>query len=279
MRLDLDTMHNQDEFDVYFARAAKEDEEEKAAEVRRGSLPMQNPSLQVDRSPYPRRTRSCKLPSRRTRASRAGSLSPRDVSKSPRRDSSAHEASPNRELLYAQESSLRAPSPRTGVSHSAPHSRSSSWKKAKRPRSFKDLQEAHMDGGKARARSGSIPMEECISSKLEELKIIQSEDCCVVRNFAISSKGIVNRGDSFKRKSNQSVCSEPPEAEVGDQSKQGNGGSSVGSGGAPFMNSVLVLGCHGVGKTALLQQFMTSEYMGAVETNFGESFVFILSNI
>ena len=32
---------------------------------------------------------------------------------------------------------------------------------------------------------------------------------------------------------------------------------------------VLVMGEEGVGKTALLQQFMTSEYMAAVQTNFG----------
>lgn len=32
---------------------------------------------------------------------------------------------------------------------------------------------------------------------------------------------------------------------------------------------VVVLGEEGVGKTALLQQFMTSEYMAAVQTNFG----------
>lgn len=33
---------------------------------------------------------------------------------------------------------------------------------------------------------------------------------------------------------------------------------------------VVVLGEEGVGKTALLQQFMTSEYMAAVQTNFGQ---------
>lgn len=39
----------------------------------------------------------------------------------------------------------------------------------------------------------------------------------------------------------------------------------------PSPYRVLVLGCHGVGKTALVQQFMTSEFLGAVETSFGKS--------
>ena len=36
------------------------------------------------------------------------------------------------------------------------------------------------------------------------------------------------------------------------------------------MFKVALVGAHGVGKTSLLQQFMTSEYMGAMETSFGE---------
>lgn len=45
------------------------------------------------------------------------------------------------------------------------------------------------------------------------------------------------------------------------------GGGVNGIGERPV--KVVVLGEEGVGKTALLQQFMTSDYMAAVQTNFG----------
>lgn len=44
--------------------------------------------------------------------------------------------------------------------------------------------------------------------------------------------------------------------------------ASVGEAGSKPVK-VLVMGEEGVGKTAILQQFMTSEYMAAVQTNFG----------
>ena len=41
-------------------------------------------------------------------------------------------------------------------------------------------------------------------------------------------------------------------------------------GDAAPVKKVLMIGDRQVGKTALLQQFMTSQYMGAAETSFGE---------
>lgn len=255
-----------DEFDMYFARAALAAEVESSScqdPARRGSLPGESPNhLTVDKSPVPRRTSSCKYPSRR----RQGTTPNRESSRSPQR------LSPGGTPSYATESSLRAPSPRLDMKcRSAPNSRSSSWKKMKRPRSIKDFQEMHGDGPpRPRERTGSVPLEETISQKLQELKVIQADDMCVVRNFSTSSRGLINRGDSFKRKSNQSIASDVGSCGSCDRSRALSINSSVASA-TPSLSKILMLGDTGVGKTALLQQFMTSEYMGAIETSFGES--------
>ena len=52
--------------------------------------------------------------------------------------------------------------------------------------------------------AGSISIEDTLA-KLEQLKLLQSEDVYPVRSFATSSRGLVNRGDSFKRKTNKQV--------------------------------------------------------------------------
>ena len=54
------------------------------------------------------------------------------------------------------------------------------------------------------AISGSIPIDDTLV-KLEQLKLLQSEDVYPVRSFTTSARGLVNRGDSFKRKTNKKV--------------------------------------------------------------------------
>ena len=273
----------EDEFDKYFARAAlgiggevKDDPESD----RRGSLPI--PKARELRTRTPRRTASCKYP--RT-GRRERSLSPRDGSRSPKRPSSINlggDPSPGsspKNLIqatdsYIHEATLRAPSPKMGIKcHSAPHSRSSSWKKSKRPRSPR----TELDFLESRPRTGSVPLEDSIT-KLERLKLLHEDDLFIVRNFTTSSKGIINRGDSFKRRSNQSVASEGGSAgscpcEGGNRSRalscNSQGSTTTSSTGHHFFK-VLMTGDHGVGKTALMHQFMTSEYMGASDTSFGE---------
>ena len=68
------------------------------------------------------------------------------------------------------------------TSHSAPHSRSSSWKKVKRHSSV------NADLDKRRTSSSSASFEDAISAKLLELKLLQAEDCYVVRQFDTSPK-------------------------------------------------------------------------------------------
>ncbi len=107
-----------------------------------------------------------------------------------------------------------------------------------------------------------------------------------VRSFTSTSRGIVNRGDSIKRKkrmttSNLSIESTGscPERltqlrrawstqSQGSRGSRGSRGSSATSSldaDAPGSFRVLILGAAGVGKSALIQQFMTSEYMGHVD--------------
>lgn len=92
---------------------------------------------------------------------------------------------------------LQAPSP-TGFgggvgggsfscrSKSAPHSRSSSWKKIRRPPSARDVSDCPSSA--CAERRESVTFEEAISAKLNELKLLQADDCYVVRQFDTSPK-------------------------------------------------------------------------------------------
>ena len=83
----------------------------------------------------------------------------------------------------------------------------------------------------------------------------------------------MNRGDSIKRRRRQQC--DDGSAPVKDKTSCINGGSAaerrtVGACGGGRAVRVVVLGDDEVGKTALLQQFMTSVYMAAaVQTHFG----------
>ena len=267
MRLDGDMIH--DEFETYFAEAEQTAaiQQEAAEKQRRGSLPTTTLDLLDPCDHLPRRTASCKYPSVRKRSVRRSS-------KSPARNSPDQTSLVAAEPSYVHEPTLRAPGPSIDVKcASAPQSRSSSWKNMKRPRSYRDLS----------SQEEGVPFEDCVTAKLEHLRLLEAEDCCVVRNFSTSSKGIVNRGDSFKRKnrSNSDLTAGASNGSTGSIS------STVGKV-SPIernmrmrdrdrrveelkaaVHKVLMLGDHGVGKSALLQQFMTSEYMGAVDASFG----------
>ena len=126
-----------------------------------------------------------------------------------------------------------------------------------------------------------------LSSGAEEDKDPEEEesddDIVRVRTFSSSAKGFTNRGDSFKRRStsNQTLCESAVLPQRANSFRQRtwsatSQGSSVGSGGSssattPRVHKVLVLGANGVGKTSLIQQFMTSEYMGNTDSVAGES--------
>ncbi|XP_030768143.1 GTP-binding protein REM 1 isoform X2 [Sitophilus oryzae] len=91
----------------------------------------------------------------------------------------------------------------------------------------------------------------------------EDEDSYRLRSFSFTSKGIVNRGDSFRRRRSRSNSLCPP--------AMGCGGAQTPS---PILDNhltevsnytVALLGAPGVGKTALISQFMTSECINAYE--------------
>ena len=94
-----------------------------------------------------------------------------------------------------------------------------------------------------------------------------------LRSFSTTSKGIViNKGDSVRSRSTNSVYSSgseefplsPSSGNSSTHSRECFGMMPV----IPFR--VTVLGAAGVGKTAITQQFMTSEYLGGFDTSIGE---------
>ncbi|XP_064640665.1 GTP-binding protein RAD-like isoform X2 [Lineus longissimus] len=107
-----------------------------------------------------------------------------------------------------------------------------------------------------------------------------------VRSFKTTTKGIVNRGDSFKSRSTNSVASTGSFGSIGhlcnslDDCRNTSSHASVNSHGSTTNSvassvgnqvyKVFIMGSSGVGKTALTQQFMTSEYMGAFDTSTDE---------
>lgn len=118
----------------------------------------------------------------------------------------------------------------------------------------------------------------------------EDHDFIRVRTFSTSARGIINRGDSFKRRNqvppvdpavppnNSPIPPGLPESEVRARTwSTTSQGSSVGSGGSsnlgtPPIHRVVVMGARGVGKTSIIQQFMTSEYMGNADSSVGKSY-------
>ena len=101
-----------------------------------------------------------------------------------------------------------------------------------------------------------------------------------VRSFTSTSRGIINTGDTFRRKRIESFGSEESYSEratarrnTWSSQNQSSGYSSLASSldaECPIPFRVLVLGSLGVGKTSLIRQFMTSEYMGHTDINPGK---------
>lgn len=287
-----------DEFDVYFARAALDasrDENDDSVPLAdrspcSGSLrPLVCPEDETHRksASIPRRSVSCKYPSRKK-------------SVSPKRDSAL--GSPvvvgfhSPKVSGAADPGLCAPL--LGVwtsarsSSSAPQSRSSSWRKLKRPRSFRDSDHHHHTGSSTPVGGN---LEEAIFDRLQQLKLMKEADCCVVRSFNTSAKGnIVDKYDMFKRIADHQPHPPSPSPVLtsldsavdvtnvdaaadhrrkpGSRSDETGNASMVlyGRAGASDVCKVVVIGQSHVGKTALIQQFMTSHYMAAVCTSFGK---------
>ncbi|XP_050301450.1 GTP-binding protein REM 1 isoform X2 [Anthonomus grandis grandis] len=88
----------------------------------------------------------------------------------------------------------------------------------------------------------------------------EDEDSYRLRSFSFTSKGIVNRGDSFRRRRSRSNSLCPPS--MGANTPSPVLDDHVGE---VSNYTVALLGAQGVGKTALISQFMTSECINAYE--------------
>ncbi|XP_049879929.1 uncharacterized protein LOC126376523 [Pectinophora gossypiella] len=92
-----------------------------------------------------------------------------------------------------------------------------------------------------------------------------------LRHFSITGKGVVNRGDSLRSRrsrSNTSVASSASSTEaVTRASAPCSLASSRDSSAGLSAYRVLVIGAPGVGKSSLVGQFMTSEYLHAYDTS------------
>ncbi|KAK0061788.1 GTP-binding protein Rit2, partial [Biomphalaria pfeifferi] len=168
---------------------------------------------------------------------------------------------PDDDNFFHSASKLDAP-------HSAPHSRSSSFKNRPRPKLNLDIQLAQ------RPRTNSLPN---AYLPLPD-QFLQPEHSGIqrVRSFKTTSKGLINHGDSFKKSTN-SLRSSGSAGSIPDGSnKLPRKSSCVSDESGPNSEEiqivihpsdlpvyrVLMMGASGVGKTALTRQFMTSEYKG-----------------
>jgi len=172
-----------------------------------------------------------------------------------------------------------------------------SWRKLRRPRDVREFRDEYggVDCAPASADAAQS-LDDTIHSTLEQLRLIQDEDCCVVRCFNTTANGLVNRGDSFRRKNEPILHTSSSDgllvgqelARESSRSRSQSSTNSHSSGAVPLLTAggsedarpatapvvqsslytVLVLGQQGVGRTALLQQFMTSQFMAA-ETTLG----------
>lgn len=156
--------------------------------------------------------------------------------------------------------------------YSAPQSRSGSFKKSRGRTGLTDCS----------PRSSLPSLEDSITAKLLELQQLEADDCRVVREFVTSSRGgIVHRADSFCRnreatadKNKMTKTQRQTQTQTDRQQQSAAAAVAaavetsdvVGRGPDQLACKVIIAGDRAVGKTALLQQLMTSHYMAAMNT-------------
>lgn len=135
----------------------------------------------------------------------------------------------------------------------------------------------YVDDGTVMRRHSMPPSPFRLSLSSNDVR--NSEALRRVRSFKTTSKGVVNSGDVFRKKG--SVCLNVSSGLAVTSSdidlataksrvrlpSNTSQGSSYASSGAPSYFRVLVMGCTGVGKTALIKQFISSETNVADEPN------------
>ncbi|XP_050396858.1 GTP-binding protein RAD [Patella vulgata] len=194
-----------------------------------------------------------------------------------RRPSASSQTSGNSAGSIASENALPVPFGNQLLIASAPHSRASSFRKPRPPSNELEVIVPAF-------RRNSVP--NCAVNLLNVPD--QEEDVKGsggrlqrVRSFKTTSKGVVNRGDSFKKKSSRSLRLMTTGVDHRDQrgrylAPEQEGSIHSHNSNAPSYYSVIVLGGAGVGKSTLTRQFMTSEYIDTSDTG-GDSGVMTVS--
>ncbi|CAO1428938.1 unnamed protein product [Diamesa tonsa] len=104
------------------------------------------------------------------------------------------------------------------------------------------------------------------------LQVNDCDDDITIRTFSSSNKGIVNRGDSFRRRRSRSSSLVPPSSPMRPKVEE----VYAQNGGSTDSYLVAMLGACGVGKAALLSQFQTSEGIDYGENCPGEENISII---
>ncbi|XP_062574257.1 GTP-binding protein RAD-like [Saccostrea cucullata] len=150
---------------------------------------------------------------------------------------------------------------------SAPHSRSCSMRKVKR-----DQNTYQMD----KNRRNSLPLDysevDCtyLSPEIEQSSRADSNESFQrVRSFKMTSKGLINHGDSIRNKNRSTSASRSSSLKDNRRKRMASNDScdtcsSLSSCSGGYYR-VSILGTHSVGKTAIMNQFMTSEYTGGLD--------------
>ena len=160
-----------------------------------------------------------------------------------------------------------------GVQH---HHRSRS---VKGRQSLRDSEDSFVYERKRRNSMPSACKPQLSSSYTDLLKEKENEDSLRrVRSFKTTSKGaLVNRGDSFKRKTQKErllINSREDNLNSAGNNNQHVMVTLTDKSFTPSLYRVVMLGPAGVGKTSLTDQFMTSEYIGPTD-NSSSKFVLI----
>ena len=108
---------------------------------------------------------------------------------------------------------------------------------------------------------------------LFKMSKVSDYDSCNLRSFEISSKGVLTKHvDPLRSRSTNSIyCPEDYSLALASSTSQPDFKDIVALKKALHPIRIMVIGVHGSGKTGLMQQFMTSEYLGGFNTSVGKS--------
>ncbi|XP_013775876.1 uncharacterized protein LOC106460690 [Limulus polyphemus] len=208
-----------------------------------------------------------------------------DLDHSIRRGS--HSVSPGTNFIMPRASSLQPRSPTQGrVKRNNTVGRSQSMKTTRRLRCLEP-------SNRFRQRVASIPVDmtpqldfnlNTRSSSDHSLLLLPTEvgDFQRLRNFCVTSKGVINRGDSFRSKSRITrnilpIGSQPPHNNTTKSNSVADMLPVPKTQDVPpvivtesVLHRVLIIGSPDVGKSSLTSQFSTSEYICAYDTSLAE---------